>query len=60
MAVDTIGDSRLALVLSALRSAQQSQAVLAQVVADAAANAKAIAAQAAASPGTGETLDIRA
>ena len=60
MAVDTIGDSRLVLILSALKTAQQSQAVLAQVVFDAAVTARAIAAQAAASAGTGQNLDIRA
>jgi len=60
MAVDTIGDSRLVLILSALKTAQQSPAVLAQVVLDAAASIKTIAVQVAASVGTGQNLDIRA
>ncbi len=59
MAISGIGDTHLTLILSALKTAQRNQAVLAEIVTDAAENARAIAEQAAASPGTGRILDIR-
>ena len=51
MAISGIGDTHLTLILGALKIAQRNQVVLAEIVTDAAENTRAIAEQAAASPG---------